>query len=346
VSAAGVQPAPSRYHEVVLERARDPREPGLLVQVGPNSPAPLGVEQGDITHHEPIAIGVPRGDCLHGEYCVSRPSDNLLLTSEGSVIAIDENGRGRPLVLLHGVGASRAIWRHVTPALAEDRHVIAPDLPGFGESTPANRGFELGTTASALADELAERAGEPFDLLGNSLGGAVALTLAVARPDLVRCLVLSAPAGFAPGPWALAAVAGAFGDGALAIRRVVGAPMARSSTARRGLLWGAIAEPQRLSADDALMMLGASRGSTQIGAAVATVLRSDLRSELARLEGPLGVIWGWRDQIVPITALRSIRTVRPDAVVATIPRAAHVPQVERPGEFVTAVRSVLHRLQK
>ena len=254
--------------------------------------------------------------------------------------------RGRPLVLLHGVGASRAIWRHVTPALGEDRHVIAPDLPGFGESAPANGGFELGAAATALADALAETAGQPFDLLGNSLGGAVALKLAVARPDLVRCLVLSAPAGFAPGPRALAALAGAFGDGALTVRRVVGAPLAGSPTARRALLWGAIAEPQRLSADDARMMLSVSRGSTEIGAAVAAVLRADLRSELARLEAPLGVIWGWRDRIVPITTLRSIRAVRPDVVVATIPRAAHVPQVERPGEFVAALRRVLHRLQE
>ena len=122
------------------------------------------------------------------------------------MIAIDESGQGPPLVLLHGVGASRAVWRLVTPALAEDRHVIAPDLPGFGESAPAANGFDLDTAAAALADPLAERAGGPFDLLGNSLGGAVAFRLAIARPDLVRRLVLSAPAGFAPGrgrcgPW-------------------------------------------------------------------------------------------------------------------------------------------------
>jgi pimeloyl-ACP methyl ester carboxylesterase len=87
------------------------------------------------------------------------------------MIAIDETGHGPPLVLLHGVGASRAVWRLVTPALAEDRRVIAPDLPGFGESAPAANGFDLDSAAAALADPLAERAGGPFDLLGNSLGG-------------------------------------------------------------------------------------------------------------------------------------------------------------------------------
>jgi pimeloyl-ACP methyl ester carboxylesterase len=261
-----------------------------------------------------------------------------------SVISMDESGHGPPLVLLHGVGASRAVWRHVTPALAEDRHVIAPDLPGFGESSPAADGFDLKGAAAALADPLAARAREPFDLLGNSLGGAVALKLAVLYPDLVRRLILSAPAGFAPESARVAAAAGALSDPVVRVRRLVGAPVARSSAARRALLWGAIAEPHRLSADDARMMLRSSRGSTRIGAAVASVLRADLRPELNRLGAPLGVIWGWRDRIIPISTLRYIRVARPDLIVVTIPRAAHVPQVERPAEFVAAVRRLLDRL--
>jgi pimeloyl-ACP methyl ester carboxylesterase len=261
------------------------------------------------------------------------------------MIAIDETGQGPPLVLLHGVGANRAVWRRVTPALAEDRHVIAPDLPGFGESAPAASGFDLDTAAEALAGPLAERAGGPFDLLGNSLGGAVAVRLAVARPDLVRRLVLSAPAGFAPSPRALRAVAGALGDRAVAVRRVVGTPVVRVPAVRRALLWGAVAEPQRLSADDARIMLEASRGSTRVGAAVSAVLRADLRADLDRLHAPVGVIWGWRDRVIPISTLRQIRASRPDVLVVTIPRAAHVPQVERPEEFVAAVRRLLDRLQ-
>jgi pimeloyl-ACP methyl ester carboxylesterase len=259
-------------------------------------------------------------------------------------MSIDETGEGPPLVLLHGVGASRAVWRRVTPSLAEDHHVIAPDLPGFGESSPPTEGFELDGAATLLAERLADRARGPFDLLGNSLGGAVALKLAAARPDLVRRLLLAAPAGFAPRSAPVATAAGALSDPLVKVRRVVGHPVAGNGAARRALLWGAIAEPQRLSADDARMMLSASRGSTQVGAAVAAVLRADLRSDLRRLEVPLGVIWGWRDRIIPISALRYVRAARPDVVVATIPRAAHVPQVERPEEFVAAVRRLLERL--
>jgi pimeloyl-ACP methyl ester carboxylesterase len=81
-----------------------------------------------------------------------------------------------------------------------------------------------------------------------------------------------------------------------------------------------------------------------VGAAVAAVLAADLRSELARLDLPLGLIWGERDRIVPIATLQSILAVRPEVVVETIPDAAHVPQLERPAEFVAALRSVLDRL--
>ena len=208
------------------------------------------------------------------------------------MIAIDVSGSGEPLVLFHGVGASRIVWRHVTPLLAPRRLVIAPDLPGFGESAPAGPGFDLETTAAALAEPLAEQAGGRFDLVGNSLGGAVAVELAALRPDLIRRLVLSAPAGFtAPKP-ALADVAGALLGPLTTLRREIGVPLAASPTARSVLLFGAIAEPRRLSASDARIMLEASRGSTRIGAAVETLLSSDLSPVLEHVEAPVGVIWG------------------------------------------------------
>ena len=84
VASAGIEPAPPRYHQMVLECARDPRVPGLLVQVGADAAAPLGVEQGHVAHHEPGAVGLARGECGHAEYCVLRRSYILLLTSEGS----------------------------------------------------------------------------------------------------------------------------------------------------------------------------------------------------------------------------------------------------------------------
>jgi pimeloyl-ACP methyl ester carboxylesterase len=191
---------------------------------------------------------------------------------------------------------------------------------------------------------LEARAGGQFSLLGNSLGGAVALRLALLRPELVRCLVLAAPAGFSPRAWSVATAAGSVIEPLITFRRILGAPLAGSATARRALLWGAVAEPQRLPADEARAMLRGSRGSRRIGPAVAAVLQADLRAGLGRLDVPLGVIWGRLDRVVPISAIDSIRAVRPDVLVETIPRAAHVPQIERPSQFVAALRRILDRL--
>lgn len=260
------------------------------------------------------------------------------------MIAIKTAGHGEPLVLLHGVGANRGIWRDVVHQLAVDRLVLAPDLPGFGDSSPVGAGFTLDGTANALADELSQRVPGRFDLVGNSLGGAVALALALARPDLVRRLVLVAPAGFSPRPRLVSAVVGRLSEPLISFRRRLGTPLIASATARRVLLWGTVSAPQHLAPQDARAMLQASRRSSRVGPAVAAVLGSDLRDELTRVEAPLGLIWGARDRVVPITTIESIRAVRPGVVVEVIADAAHVPQLERPVEFVAALRRVLDQL--
>jgi pimeloyl-ACP methyl ester carboxylesterase len=260
------------------------------------------------------------------------------------MIAIDAAGRGEPIVLLHGVGADRGIWRKVLDELASDRLVLAADLPGFGDSTPVGEGFALDDAADALADTFRQRRTEAFDLVGNSLGGAVALVLALLRPEMVRRLVLVAPAGFSPRPRLVSAAVGRTSGPLIMLRRRLGTPLIRSHMARRVLLWGTVAAPQHLSAQDARAMLQASRRSAHVGSAVAAVLGSDLRGDLTKLDAPLGLIWGTRDRVVPIATMKSILAVRPESVVETVSDAAHVPQLERPAEFVAALRRVLDRL--
>jgi pimeloyl-ACP methyl ester carboxylesterase len=254
-------------------------------------------------------------------------------------------GAGEPLVLFHGLGASHLLWHRVAPLLAQSgRRVVAPDLPGFGDSPPAGPGFEFAEVTDALARALRNCAHEPFDLLGHSLGGAVALEFAVEHPELVRRLVLVAPVGFSPRSRPIADVAGSLAGPALRVRRIAGGPLSLSPAARRVLLWGAVAEPQRLARQDAQLILSSSGHATRLGPALSTVLRTDLRPLLSRLELPVGLIWGERDRVVPIATLDAIRALRPDVVAATIPAAAHIPQLERPEEFVAALQRVLDRL--
>lgn len=259
-------------------------------------------------------------------------------------IAIDRSGEGPALALLHGVGTNRAIWHRAAPLLAASHTVLAPDLPGFGDSSPTGPGFELTAVADVLAEALAEQAGGPFDLVGHSLGGAIALVLADRHPRRVRRLVLSAPAGFTPRSRPVAEAAGALARAVVAARRVIGTPLAGSPLARRTLLAGAIHDASRLGADDARLMLGASRGASRFGAAVREVAGTDLRTELARLPAPVGAIWGERDAIIPPRTVDVLRECAGELPVETIPGAGHVSQIERPREFAAALERLLEQL--
>jgi pimeloyl-ACP methyl ester carboxylesterase len=258
-----------------------------------------------------------------------------------AVIAIDVQGEGAPLVLVHGVGTSRVVWRQVMPLLAADRLVAAPDLPGFGASPAAGRGFDLDRVADVLADALEAELPAPFDLLGNSLGGAVALVLAERRPELVRRLVLAAPAGLARHPDPIPALAARTGRALIAARRLAGPALAGNGIARRLLLLGLVGDPAGVPAEEARWMLRGSQGSTRIGAAIAAVAGADLRPRLAELAMPVAFLWGARDRVVPVSALDAARTLVPGAPAEIIPGAGHVPQLERPRDFVTAVDRAL-----
>jgi pimeloyl-ACP methyl ester carboxylesterase len=100
-----------------------------------------------------------------------------------------------PLLLIHGLGASRSVWEPVAPALAREREVIALDLPGFGAaaSLPAAVEPTALALAGALRDQLAARGVERADVAGNSLGGWVGLELG--RLGLARSVTCLSPAG-------------------------------------------------------------------------------------------------------------------------------------------------------
>jgi pimeloyl-ACP methyl ester carboxylesterase len=204
-----------------------------------------------------------------------------------------------PLVLIHGLGTTSQIWSLVAPELSRQRPTVTLDLPGFGASAPAGRGFELDAVADRVGRGLAaHRIKGPFDLVGHSLGGAVALTLAAIRPRSIRRLVLVAPAGLrrrAPIP--LAPLSPGV-EGWFAVRRRL-VPLTDLDWGRRALLAFAVADGARLSPGQARVMIQASDGASRIGPAFATVARADLRPLLHRVSAPLGLIWGEHDRTIP-----------------------------------------------
>ena len=110
-----------------------------------------------------------------------------------------ESGQGDPIVLIHGSGpgvTAWANWRLIIPKLAERFHVFAPDIVGFGYTErPENVEYNVDTWAQHLIDFIEKIGKGRVHIIGNSLGGALALHIAKKRPDLVDKLVLMGAAG-------------------------------------------------------------------------------------------------------------------------------------------------------
>ena len=99
------------------------------------------------------------------------------------------------LLLIHGLGGTRQTWRHLIPVLARTHTVIAPDLPGHGESDPPAGDYSLGAHACALRDLLLALGHHRATLIGHSLGGGVALQTAYQFPERTDRLMLIASGG-------------------------------------------------------------------------------------------------------------------------------------------------------
>lgn len=256
-------------------------------------------------------------------------------------LAVDVTGRGEPIVLVHGLATTGSIWRRVSPSLATSRTVVAIDVPGFGRSAPAGPGFDLHAVAGRIRDGLAQAGvAEPYDLVGHSMGGALALTLAADHPQAVRGLVLVSPAGLAPVPAALAAAVGRAAELYVPLRRY-GAPLAANAWGRRLLMAGGVIDGAALTPDEVRRLVRASGGARRTRAALVSVAAADLRGMLADLPRPVGAIIGAGDRVVRPGTLDTVRALRPDAACEAVADAGHIAMIERPQHFVVALQRVL-----
>jgi pimeloyl-ACP methyl ester carboxylesterase len=122
---------------------------------------------------------------------MSTPAETQTLSVLGGEISYEIAGRGPPLVLLHEGIADRRMWNREFPLLARDHRVVRYDLRGYGGSTPATSEFSPVTDLVALLDQV--RFTRPV-VIGPSVGGKIALDLALEHPERVGALLLMAPA--------------------------------------------------------------------------------------------------------------------------------------------------------
>jgi magnesium chelatase accessory protein len=252
--------------------------------------------------------------------------------------------RGAPVVLVHGLGGCAANWVDVAPLLARSRRVLVPELPGHGRSAPLAAVPNLAVFADRI-EALAQREGmAPAAYVGHSLGAVVALRLALRRPEAVSALVLAAAAGISStsrrAKWGLRIL------GIIGPRRLV-APWADSvaeSAFLRYLVfgrWGA-SDPLILSRAAVDGFLEGTRLTTDSVSAARAVVVDDVRQDVAQLRCPTLVLWGARDNQLPVAdAFEFAR--RLDAPLRVIGDCGHLLIGERPDLCVEAIESFLER---
>lgn len=142
-------------------------------------------------------------------------------------------GTGDPLLLLHGDPATHTLWRPLVAELEREHALFAPDLPGFGRSPfPSSAGFGLEKMARLVLEMASLRGIERFDLIGHSLGGAIAATIAALRPDRIRSLVLITPLGLNVPPFGRIAYIPPLREAARALWKLAPARLRRSIVRR------------------------------------------------------------------------------------------------------------------
>jgi pimeloyl-ACP methyl ester carboxylesterase len=253
-------------------------------------------------------------------------------------------GEGDPLLLVHGLGGAAGNWVAVAPLLLPGRRLLVPELPGHGDSSPLPAAPSLNPYADALAALLEHEQAAPAAVVGHSLGGAIALRLAIRRHEAVSALVLAGAAGISSATrsarYALT-ITGILKPG----RKI--APH-RSRVARSALLrrivfgrWGA-SDPSALPFEvvDAFLA-GPARHTDTVSAAKALV-RDDVRFDLDRVACPALVLWGARDNQLPIDdAFEYAR--RLGAPVRAIADCGHLLIGERPAACADAIAGFLSR---
>ncbi|MFQ5827862.1 MAG: alpha/beta fold hydrolase [Candidatus Methylomirabilia bacterium] len=259
-------------------------------------------------------------------------------------------GTGPPVLLIHGLGGFAESWRHNLPALARQAAVVSVDLPGFGHSSKPPGPYHLSRFVEALDGFIGSLELGRTSLIGHSLGGAVAVAYALARPERVERLVL------------IGAVVPGFDYRASVVCRVLATPNV-------GELLGWLLGPGMLrfalsrcfAAPDAgevdFLVQNSARvwGSPEGRAAFLATLRGvgqDFLNEgqryqewIRNFDRPVLSIHGRQDPVVSLRHAELVAHALPNATLRVLDRCGHFPQIEHAaivnrwlGEFIGEIR--------
>jgi pimeloyl-ACP methyl ester carboxylesterase len=283
---------------------------------------------------------VPDGPLDGGRFQVS---EMRYLDLHGERVAYRDAGTGEALLLIHGMAGSSATWRAVIPALAKKYRVLAPDLLGHGESTKPRGDYSLGAFAASLRDLLDELGISRATIVGQSLGGGVAMQFTYQHRDYCRRLALISSGGLGPDlNWILRILSA---PGAELVLPVV----AQRAVLNVGNKLGSWLTSVGIQSPRGSEMWSAysSLADQQTRQAFLRTLRSvvDYRGQAVSALGKIHVsqglptllIWGEQDRIIPVAHGYAAHDAVPGSRLEVLAGVGHFPHVEAP----TAVVDIL-----
>jgi pimeloyl-ACP methyl ester carboxylesterase len=251
-------------------------------------------------------------------------------------------GTGPPLLYLHGLADVHAVWPPEEPtallhALAAEREVIAPALPGYLGSDALDACADVEDHAFHLADLLDALGLDTVDIVGCSFGGWLAAELALRHPGRVGRLALVDPLGLhargEPGALFFGAVAPRGVGGYAEVRGVLFAdPDSEIALA---------AFPDQPDRDRMLRWFTGLSGAAQVGWTAPQLRNPKLGPRLGRVRTPTLLVWGARDLIAPVAHGERWRDALPDARFEVVDDAAHCAQLEQPDQVARLVLEFL-----
>lgn len=244
----------------------------------------------------------------------------------GQHIHYIEAGQGPAVILLHGLGGTKEYWDANFAALAAKYHVYALDQLGFGQSDKPMMDYTITTWVDFLQGFMQSQNIPKATVVGNSLGGWIALDFTATHPEMVDKLVLVDASGLA---------------GKIPIDL-----LAPSSIAAWRTLLASIFYNKKIVTDDVAKQAFTDRLRNNDGYTIERTLAGFARPQfeddkLKAIHAPTLVVWGRNDELISVDDARKFGNGIPGARVVVVEQCGHVPQIEKPAEFNRAVLEFL-----
>jgi pimeloyl-ACP methyl ester carboxylesterase len=286
------------------------------------------------------SCGLSAGDAIDGPYARLGPPEAPVR------LYVEEQGKGAPVLLIHGFGASTYTWRHVAPELAKTHRVIAVDLKGFGQSDkPFDSRYSVFDQAELLAQLIVDKDLRNLTLVGHSFGGGIALLLALEANErlegrITKLVLLDSIAYPQNIPVFFRLL-----DVPLVSR--LGVSMIPPSVQTRVALRIAYFDDSKIDQDEVDAYAAPLRTAAGKHAIIYSARQivpdglAEISERYKTIELPTLILWCDHDRIVPLEVGLKLRRTLPNSTLRLVEDCGHMPQEEQPESTLKLLQGFL-----